>query len=253
MSLEDEERMLLEDEKRMLLEDEKRKKKEEVKREIEEKVKEKVIGSVPIGKAKLQVKRRVVYRASAGCVDRLGTVMGVHKTLISKKYCFTYSVKLDPIVVNSSSLQVRSENMYRGEKIAPGSQVIFTEQEVWNDKVWNGTVWNDTVSGEFFRNDTVSGKFFHYSNATITEVDTNSLTCTIQLDNVRAQNEMIRNAEESDENKSDQTPVLHISKESLSFWAEDTEMQFGQFSDYRDSIRCAYAKELPDSDDSDFY
>jgi len=241
MLLEDEERMLLEDEKRYeerkSLDDEKRKKKEEVKRKIEEEVFKKVIESVEIGDAKLQVGRRVVYRASAGCVDRLGTVIGVHGTFMNEKYCYTYSVRLDRIVVKSGSLQVPSDKTFCGED----SQVIFTEQEVWNDKVWNGTVWNDTVSG----------KFFHYSNATITKVDTNSLTCTIQLDNVRAQNEMIRNAEESDEIKSDQTPVLHISKESLSFWAEDTEMQFGEFSKYRDRLRCAYAEEYSDSDDDD--
>jgi len=234
MSLEYEKRMSLEYEKRMSLEDEKRKKTEEVKRKKEEEVKKEVIESIEIGDAKLQVDRRVVYRASAGCVDRLGTVMGVHKTFMNEKYCYTYSVQLDPIIVKSSSLQVPSDKTYCGED----SQVIFTEQEVWNDKVWN---------------DTVSGKFFHYSNAIVMEVDRNSLTCTIQLDNVRAQNEMIRNTEESDEIKSAQTPVWHISKKSLGFWEEDADMQFGEFSAYYGRLRCAAeeAEDIKKVQDSD--
>ena len=181
----------------------------------------------------MQVNRRVVYRASAGCVDRLGTVIWVHETFMNEKYCYTYSVQLDPIIVNSSSLQVRSENMYRGEKIAPGSQVIFTEQEVFNDNVFS--------------------IFFHYSNAIVTKVDRDGLTCTIKLDNVRAQNEMIRNMEPSDKIESAQTPVLHISKESLGFWEEEADQIFVDFSEYVHEVRCAIIKAFPESDDSDLY
>ena len=61
----------------------------------------------------------------------------------------------------------------------------------------------------------------------------------IQLDNVRAQNETIRNIEPSDIINSSQTPAWHISKESLAFWEEDAEQIFVDFSKYNDSVRLA--------------
>ena len=170
--------------------------------------------------SKLQVDCRVVYRASAGCVDRLGTVMGVYETLIKGKYGFTYSVKLDPITVNKNSIRIRSDAMYHGENIEPGSRVIFTEQEVWNDCL------HSVIS--------------KHSNAIVMQ-DVNRDGCKqcigykIQLDNVRAQNEMIRNIEPSDIINSSKTSARHISRKSLVFWEEDAEQMFADLYKYNDS------------------
>jgi len=185
-----------------------------------------IIDSIPIVPAKLKVNRRVVYRASAGCADRLGIVIGVYKTFINEKYAFTYSVKLDPIIVNSNSIQIRSDAMCHGKNIEPGSRVVFTEQEVWNDNV--------------------SDVFLKCSNAIVMEGRNvcdrdgcrQTMTYTIQLDNVRAQNEMIRNEEPSDIVNC-LTLGPHISKKSTVFWDEDADQIFEDFSKYVDRVRLA--------------
>jgi len=132
----------------------------------------KYIQSFPIAPAKLEVNSRVVYRASAGCADRRGFVTGFHKALINHQPAFTYSVRLDPIIVSSDSIKIRSDGMYDGKDFEPASRVIFTEQEVWNDDE--------------------SSLFLKSSSALVIECihgHTQLVKYKIQLDNVRAQNE----------------------------------------------------------------
>jgi len=95
---------------------------------LEDRERKEIIASIPIVEAKLQVNRRVMYRASAGCVDRLGTVMGVYETLINGKYGFPYSVKLDPITVNTSSIQIRSDAMIM-EKTSSQAVELFLQSK----------------------------------------------------------------------------------------------------------------------------
>jgi len=98
-------------------------------------------------------------------------------------------------------------------------------------------VWNDNVPSVFLK----------YSNAIVMQGGNicdrdgcrQCIEYEIQLDNVRAQNETIRNIEPSDIINSSQTPAWHISKESLAFWEEDAEQIFVDFSKYNDSVRLA--------------
>jgi len=195
-----------------------------------------IIASIPIVPPKLHVYRRVVYRASAGCADRLGSVMQVHKTLIDQKYEFTYLVQLDPIIVDSSSIKIRSDKMYYGEHLAPGNRVIFTEKEVWNDNV--------------------SDVFWKYSNAVVIDGIDNcdkdacrpTMKYIIQLDNVRAQNEMIRISEQSDMTNISQPHARNTFEQSAILWEEDADQIFGDFSEYVDRLKRA-TKNEEDSDE----
>jgi len=185
----------------------------------------KYIQSFPIGPAKLEVNSRVVYRASAGCVDRRGFVTGFHKTLINHQPALTYSVRLDPIVVNSNSIQVRSDGMYDGKDFEPASRVIFTEQEVWNDDE--------------------SSLFLKFSSAIVIEC-IHGHTYKIQLDNVRAQNEMIRKEQQSD--TIDISEPMAVSKESINHWDEEAVQIFYDFSEYIAELRLAVEKAQNTSD-----
>ena len=74
----------------------------------------------------------------------------------------------------------------------------------------------------------------------------------IQLDNVRAQNEMVRNVEPSDISNSSQPRSRHTLEQSTDFWNEEKKHIFAHFSEYFDTVKHAI-ENVEDSDSLSSY
>ena len=182
-----------------------------------------IVQSFPIVPAKLQENSRVVYRASAGCADRRGYVLQVHETTINYQQGFTYTVRLDPIVVEKQWIKDRCDGFEDGKCIPLHSLVVFKEQEVWNDDV--PVVCSKISQAMVMESSSVCDRYGMHR----------PVTYKIQISNVRAQNDMIRKEEFSDTIDVSDTTL----KQSTSYWDEDAAQTFHNFSEYIANMRLA--------------